>query len=143
MAETIPHTIRSQVFDVHFSNGYSAMEVQDAFSRAQRNTLEQVIEEVLNEFEEPGIYMRANTLQLDIGTVRFDHLDEDLAEKVKSHLRNAIQRLLDQGSINKNTEAAGIVRETPAENAYAMFRHFLLHGVLPWWASTQPSLDAL
>src|SRR5262245_20604912 len=104
MAETLPHTIRSQVFDVHFTSSHAPMEVQDAFSRAQRNTLERVIEEVLNEFEEPGIHMRANTLQLDIGPVRLSHLDQDLAEKVRIHLRYAIQRLLDQGSINKGIE---------------------------------------
>lgn len=141
MAEAPSHIILSQVFDVQCSDDYSPRDVQDAFSRVQRNTLERVIGEVLDEFEESGVYMRAGTVQLDIGPVRYDHLDEDLSEKVRQQLRNTLQMLVDQGSVDRKTAGPALKRETSADIAYRTFEHFLLQGTMPWWAQNRTSVD--
>lgn len=137
------NVIGSQRFEIGMDRKRRPMDVQDAFSRAQRNVLEKVINEVLNEFAPADRWYRLDAVHLDIGTVSYDHLERDLAEGVRLHLRRALRSLMDQAEQGGDHMDDGRSLDQ-AVHLTELLRHYLLNGTYPWWGTRElPVPDTL
>lgn len=137
------NVIGTQRFEVGMNLKRRPIEVQDAFARAQRNQLERTISEVLEEFARPDRWHRLGSVQLNIGPVSYDHLERDLNEGVKLHLRRALRGLFDHAEQEAVASPEDAVLD-PAMHLTELLRHYLLHGTYPWWGTAElPGPDAL
>ena len=100
-----------------------------------------LMEEVLDELDVPGMTIRLDSIELDLGDLRVDSLEEDFRWAVKRELRKELMAQL-RGSGGEKPQHGNIVDHAQATSD--LLSHILRHGFLPWWSSDSPkSLDQL
>jgi hypothetical protein len=130
-----PHLIRTQVFEVSFTSKDKSHELQDKISRLFNNSLFEKMEALFDRMIPENRTLRIDSLQIDIGTIPFHWLDEDVAGRIIDKLEQEFLSLL----LRDNTAVAGDEGK-PADNHRAssltLLEYFLLRGTLPWWAGS-------
>jgi len=136
------HIIKRQVIELKVQGAASTARtqpLQDEISRIHRQRLIPLIDKSLTEMSDPDKLYRIESLELDIGAIDPQHLEEDLVEKVRNALR---RELASQIGIQKR--GTGATRQSPRTNSHLeLFEFFARTGNLPWWAeASNPQLLA-
>jgi len=124
------HRIRRQVLELHAPDEDSARRVQSELSRIQRQQLESIIEQCCSELSAPDRVHRIDLLEIDLGTVDFGRLESELPKKLKSVMRKALARQIEQ----QDTEARRRDRAPAVTSQLELLAFFAATGTLPWWA---------
>ena len=123
----------------------SARRVQPELNRIQRQRIESVIEELCSELSSPDRIHRIDLLEVDLGTLDFESLENELPGKLKPAMRKALSREIER----QDSEARRNDDDPAITSQLELIAHFAATGTLPWWAdSANPlliseALDAL
>lgn len=133
------HIIKRQVIELTVQGTTRAQPLQDEVSRIYRQRLIPVIEQCLSEMSDPDKLYRIESLELDLGPLNLQHLEEDFVEKVSHSLRREFAAQI------RNLESApDTVPQSPGTTSQLeLFANFARTGHLPWWAdASNPHLLA-
>ncbi|MEM6270379.1 MAG: contractile injection system tape measure protein [Bacteroidota bacterium] len=78
---------------------------------------------------DPEEVIRIDRLQLDLGGIDLTNLEEDLARKLETQLRDAFFRMRSGG---QGPDLPKLVVEPASFSKIALLEHFLQYGILPW-----------
>lgn len=154
------HIIQYEIFDIGFPRRSGAVDLQNRVSRLAGGRLDRVMGEVFDRLAGPGVWLKIDSLQLDIGVIPYANFEEHLLERCAEALERELLTLLaemgysglpDSGpglgdrGVRANGDAHvgtadGIIIDRmrgPVKARYLdLLEYFLLQGTLPWWANS-------
>jgi hypothetical protein len=136
MAEA--HVIGRQLFDLHFYSQKEAYNLQTKVSYLFREKLKFILEKHLEAVSSPGVVIRLDQLDLDLGDIPYDNIEEEFPRRFEEALRKTLPAQVE--GIWRQTDSNGSIKRLP-ENMLLLLQLFLLNGHLPWWSHTQQSGD--
>jgi len=134
------HVILRQTVELTVDRAHDAWPIQEEASRILRKA-QPLIERCCDDSSSPDRLHRIERLELDLGAVDPQRLEEELVSKFGAALRRGLAEQIGQQVSAASSPAAA--------SQWDLFSHFVRRGSLPWWAdlsrANQPreSLDAL
>ena len=114
-----------------------AQPLQTEVSRIYRQRIVPILDQYCSELSDPDRIHRIESLELNLGTVRPEHLEEDLVAHVSTQLRALLAEHITADE--RKAEGSGANRKTTSQ--LELFSVFAQTGSVPWWAdSSQPHL---
>jgi hypothetical protein len=131
------HIIKRQVFELTVGRGMDAQRLQTEMSRIYRQRIVPLIDQYCTALSAPDRIHRIALLDLDLGQVDLQHLEEALVARISTQL-SAL--LADQISAQER-HAASPDTHPKTTSQLELFSLFAQTGSLPWWADAgQPHL---
>ena len=141
MAARPEHRVRRQRLVVDAATPELALALQSRLSELNQRALLPAIEAVLAELAPPGRQVRIDRLDVDLGEMTPDALDDELPRRLRAALREALGDALRGGP---DDPAPGVAWRREGEARMELLGHWLARGTLPFWAPrAPPSLEAL
>ncbi len=132
-------SIKEQVFDIEFSNRSLAYELQNRISRFSNHRLTHLMNDSFEKLVPENSFIRLDTVTLDIGSVSYDRLEEELETKLIASLE---EQLLQQIILlRENRSEQGNARIEDISGDESLLEFFLLQGTLPWWVHKNADFD--
>ncbi|MFO0576844.1 MAG: contractile injection system tape measure protein [Polyangia bacterium] len=126
------HRIRRQIFEVTVEDSSAAWRVQTELARIQSQRLGAILDRCLSELSTPERLVRIDSLEVDLGPLDPDNLEQDLVEKLGPALRAALLQRIEQ-----DRQDDALTGEDPAvRSQLELVAFFARTGNLPWWADT-------
>ncbi|WP_163869105.1 contractile injection system tape measure protein [Myxococcus eversor] len=125
------HHIRKQTLHVELESEAQALELQPRLSDFNRRRLLAIIEQVFDAVDIPGLHLRIDRLDVDLGTVPLDNFEQVVEERLTARLREVVEQAVHARRV---APPSGEQPRTEAEVRLELFEHYLLHGTLPYWA---------
>lgn len=132
------HVIGRQLFDLHFYSQKEAYNLQTKVSYLFREKLKFILEKHLQEVSSPGVVIRLDQLDLDLGDIPYDRIEEEFPKRFEEALKKTLPAQIENAW--RQPGANGNIKRLP-ENMLLLLQLFLLNGHLPWWSHTQQSGD--
>ena len=133
--ENQKHIIQQQVVEVNFYDKKLAQDVFKEISQLSKTTLGDLTNSLLDKTANADTYIRIDQLELDIGTLNYPIDNIEFAKRYEEELEKALTNYLikHKGSqtLSSNEESTQNFIASYAQ----LLTHFLVKGVLPWWAS--------
>jgi hypothetical protein len=127
MAET--YTIFRSVVELGFYDQREAWPLQTRVSYLFQDKLKKIIEEECKRVDSPDLHYAVDLLDLDLGDIAEDELEQELPQKLAEALRKSLAGELE--NIRNRSGANGhVYRRT--ESTLRLLHHFLITGELPW-----------
>jgi len=117
-----------------------ARSVMDRLSRLHHDALESLLERVFSELSPPGRWDRLESLELDLGTLQANDLEQQLPQRLEAALRRALASRLPPPLPQPLPPETSPAAPGPAADADGLQRQlellavFTATGSLPWWA---------
>lgn len=99
------HIIKKQVFEVEVVGEAKAQEVQNKLGAIFKNKVLPLLNETLNRLSPPNVLHRIDSLEIDLGQLRVNHLEEDIATQVQKALTKSLQSSIAQADTVPSAEA--------------------------------------
>ncbi|MCY1001157.1 contractile injection system tape measure protein [Myxococcus sp. MISCRS1] len=125
------HHLRKQTLRVTLASEEQALALQPRLSDFNRRRLLAIIEKVFDAVDVPGLHLRLDRLDVDLGTVPFDDFERVVEERLSLRLQEAVEQAVRER--RSSTQAEDRPR-TEEELRLELLEHYLLHGTLPFWA---------
>lgn len=93
---------------------------------------EQVAEEVLTLYNPPNEHLEIDLLELDLGTIAEEELDEQFPLRLREKLEEALSKYVFDSTVQQSVKRVSIT-----ENAFQLLCRFLLNGSMAWNAQQQ------
>lgn len=123
--ESTNHHIRSQVFEVGFYKPTDTFPFQRELSAIIRNDLGSITEKCLEGIDEPEQVTSIGRLELDLGKIPHDRLQQQLPLRYREALCKELKRCMNN--------PANTTQVRPQQlQAIPLIVHFLLKGYMPW-----------
>lgn len=151
------HCIESLQFEVDFASAEEAFEEQDRIAAFARTRAPRIIDEVFDQFSHAGRVWRFESLEIDLGQVERDALEELWEARLRERLAQALQEqqaalsglaqarprdvsaeYMHDENTNENTPPTQ--QHSREQTQLDTLLHFLRRGHLPWHA---PQADGL
>ncbi len=133
------HIIKRQVVELQIGGAIDAQQLQAEVSRIYRQRIMPLIDRYCSELSAPELIHRIDSLELNIGTIQPQHLEEELIAKVDNQLRALLAEQITADE--QRAESSGADRKTASH--LELFSIFAQTGSVPWWAdSSHPYLLA-
>lgn len=127
------HIIQYEVVEIGGCSRLRAVELQNRVSRMAGN-MTAIMEEIFERLVGPGTLIRIDELQLDIGTIPYEHFENYFMERFAAMLEKELRARI-------NAKSAVIIPgQQHAEDGQFLItcldllEYFLVRGTLPWWA---------
>jgi hypothetical protein len=129
--DSVPaHIIRRQILEFRGVREADARQLQEDAGKLFREKILPLLDRYLSEHSPGDVIHRIDLLELDIGTVFRNNLEEDFVKKIIQQLEIYFQP---QPSSDSNFKAEK--EEIPDEKSHLqIFSFFIETGSLPWWA---------
>ncbi|NTX08623.1 contractile injection system tape measure protein [Myxococcus sp. CA040A] len=125
------HHIRKQTLRVELESEAQALVLQPRLSDFNRKRLLAIIEQVFDSVDVPGLHLRIDRLDVDLGTVPLDNFEQVVEERLTARLREVVEQAVHARRV---APAEGEQPRTEAEVRLELLEHYLVHGTLPYWA---------
>ncbi|NET44181.1 contractile injection system tape measure protein [Okeania sp. SIO2B3] len=150
------HIIKKQVIELNLSSQQGAFTLQNEVSRIYRQKVVPLIDNLLSQSIAPDTIHRINTLEINLGNIDINNLEQDLIEKILEQIQQELEvefsssvkqtNISESGQKNvdssnysapqqdrklKNLEAFKIKNKRRSQ--LEIFSYFLDTGMLPWW----------
>ncbi|MDQ3109390.1 MAG: contractile injection system tape measure protein [Bacteroidota bacterium] len=132
------HVIGRQLFDLHFYSQKEAYNLQTKVSYLFREKLKSILEKQLSAASSPGVIIRIDQLELDLGDIPYEQLEEEFPKRFEEALKKNLPAQVE--SAWRQPGMQGNIKQLP-ENMLLLLQLFLLNGHLPWWTHSQQSAD--
>ena len=131
------HVIKRQVIELTVQRPEDAQAYQDVLSRIYRQRILPWMEYHLNKISDPERLDRIDTLELDIGALNPELLEEDFVSRLEALLSTELS-----SQINPQAEASEEAGTRSSPHAsLELFAFFVSTGNLPWWAdASRPTI---
>ncbi|GEN05988.1 hypothetical protein SAMN05443572_102895 [Myxococcus fulvus] len=125
------HHLRKQTLRVTLESEEQALALQPRLSDFNRRRLLAIIEKVFDAVDVPGLHLRIDRLDVDLGTVPFDAFEQVVEERLTLRLQEAVEQAVRERRSSTREEDRP---RTEEELKLELLEHYLLHGTLPFWA---------
>ena len=88
------HIIRKQVLELSVPDQQQLNWIQEEVSRVLRDQIWPQLEKVFDQYGPPGKVIRIDSIDIDIGKIRLEHLAKDLTRQVLEQFPKALQELV-------------------------------------------------
>jgi hypothetical protein len=126
------HVIKRQTVEITLAKKTQAWELQQALSRIFQQRIPALLDRCLSEASSPDCLHRIDCLELDLGELDSNRLEDELLERIEATLRQALSEEIAHG------EALPVAQQqcNPVPAHLELFEHFVREGYLPWWADS-------
>ncbi len=135
------HIIQKQAFDISFASREKAFTLQGRISSLFHAQLEQVIEHIFDRLIPADTVVKFDALQVDIGRIHLDRLEEEFAEKLGIALEKELGDRLRQAGNTGNISDENTRFSAFKAGYLDLLEYFLITGGLPWWAAGENMTD--
>ncbi|MCP3063930.1 hypothetical protein LXT21_34650 [Myxococcus sp. K38C18041901] len=125
------HHLRKQTLRVTLESEEQALALQPRLSDFNRRRLLAIIEKVFDAVDVPGLHLRIDRLDVDLGTVPFDDFEQVVEERLTLRLHEAAEQAVQKRRSSTREEDRPRTEEALR---LELMEHYLLHGTLPFWA---------
>lgn len=129
------HIIQKQVFDIQFMSDQKPFELQNRVSNLFYSRIEKIMLIVLDQMIPEGLLYRFNLIELDLGVLPYDRMEELLPLRLQEALEKELKDKRPLPAYYAGTNEDSQKRPVPDQACLELLSHFLLSGNLPWWAS--------
>lgn len=126
------HILKRQIIELTVPNQKIAPAIQDEISRVYRQRIVPLIDQYCSELSTPDRLYRIDRLELDLGTLDVENLEEQFIASIKTALRQELSAQIEQ---QEQTPQPG--QNPKTLSALELFTLFVRTGTLPWWADHQ------
>lgn len=126
------NTIGRIQFDFTMRNEAFAQQLYAHWDGFFRDSFEKIADEVMAEYDHPSKQVVINNLNLDLGAIPEDELDEQFPLRFRGALEEALSNCITEHASPKN-----MVSTTVETNYFDLLTYFLLNGTLPWYTATE------
>ncbi len=128
------HIIGQQFLELGFESEADAVQLQHEIGTLFRQNVLPVIEEVFDRYSPPDTYIRLDRIEIDIGRLTREALGQQFAERI----REALEAQLADSNQRAPSHQAGtqVLRQSTHEHTLNLWHFALVHGFLPWWATS-------
>jgi len=128
------YNIQKIIFSVEVNAKEKAYELQNRISRIVNDSLLNCVDSFLNKNIADDFVLKINRLVIDIGEIEEDYLEQDIISRFIEHFCNEISAAILLLNSKQFHFKDGIYSEPTFQNKLKLLEHFLLTGVLLWWA---------
>lgn len=126
------HVIKRQTVEISLGDREAAWPIQQTLSRIFQQHFPAILDLHLSELSTADCLHRIDCLELDLGELDSNRLEDDILERIDATLREALR------GQTGNTQSQQHNETTLAH--LQLFEHFVREGYLPWWADNTQSL---
>jgi hypothetical protein len=137
------HVVQYQMFDVDFANPAKSYELQNKISNIFHNELTQSMDELFTRLIPENIVITLDELTIDLGSIAYDGLENNLANLVLIELEKELLYRLRLQTANTENEGPAGQFKTYEASCVGLLEYFLMTGTLPWWATGDFMTDPL
>ncbi|NEO70768.1 contractile injection system tape measure protein [Moorena sp. SIO3H5] len=94
------HIIKKQIIELNLSSQQGAFELQNEVSRLYRHKVLPLIDNLFNQFSDLDTIHRINTLEIDLGNIDINNLEQELIDKIIAQIQ---QQLEEQISLSNSS----------------------------------------
>lgn len=135
MKKEARHIIRKQLVDLRVTEALEGARLQHKVSELMNGEVVAIMERLLNSFDKDKEWIQIDRLELDLGHLDKERLEEDLLQKMEDSLRQALQDKLNAAPASDG--GTGVQRSGAQLSVFEAFQYYLHNGVLPWWSPAQ------
>ncbi|NEQ10531.1 MAG: hypothetical protein F6K37_32815, partial [Moorea sp. SIO4E2] len=81
------HIIKKQIIELNLSSQQGAFELQNEVSRIYRHKVLPLIDNLLSQFSDLDTIHRINTLEIDLGNIDINNLEQELIDKILEQIQ--------------------------------------------------------
>ena len=97
------HIIKKQIIELNLSSQQGAFELQNEVSRIYRHKVVPLIDNLLSHLSESETIHRINTLEIDLGKIDINNLEQELIHKIVEQIQ---QQLAEKISLSSSSSSA-------------------------------------
>jgi hypothetical protein len=127
------HRIKRQIVELTVRDGAQAERVQARMSQLQSRVIVPLIERICSELSAPGRVHRIESLQVDLGVLDLDDLEQELGARLGHALRTALAARIGEDD-HASRPSGDSAAPAQARSRLELFAVFARTGTLPWWA---------
>ncbi|NEQ75360.1 MAG: hypothetical protein F6K23_21285 [Okeania sp. SIO2C9] len=150
------HIIKKQVIELNLSSQRDAFALQNEVSRIYRQKVVPLIDNLLSQSISPDTIHRINTLEINLGNIDINNLEQDLIEKILEQIQQELEvefsssvkqtNISESGKKNVDSSNSSALQqdrkfknlqkfeiENKRRSQLEIFSYFLETGILPWW----------
>ena len=86
------HVIKKQILELELSSKNGAFELQNQIGKIYRDKIVPLIDTYCSQFSSPDAIDRINRLELDIGKIDINNLEQDLIQKVEAQIKQQLSK---------------------------------------------------
>ncbi len=143
------HIIKKQIIELNLSSQQGAFELQNEVSRIYRSKVIPLIDDLLTKFSNSDIIHKINTLEINLGNIDINNLEQELIDKIVEQIQPALSEKISLSSSNFSTQSNPNVKlneSSPSDQIETsniasktasqldIFSYFIQTGMLPWWS---------
>jgi len=157
------HNIQKMVFEIKSIQQKHAYEIQNEIASICEGFLLKEIDALFTKYDHEHLTIRIDRIEIDLGEITKDELQETLIRKIRTELEKILQQLKKQDRLNRNEstensayvlnhladfttecgKAQGLKIITERQQSWELFIHFIIKGYFPWWATHEVEFDVL
>ncbi len=127
------HIIREQYLDVELNGTESdGLALQRRLPGICEQSLTPAIERVLDRFSRPEEHLYIERLEIDMGAISLEHVEQQLSFAVAEWLEKWLRENIPAGKLSSIIISRNVRRETEQHSINEAFIYFLKKGRLPW-----------
>ncbi|MEL6865089.1 MAG: contractile injection system tape measure protein, partial [Bacteroidota bacterium] len=121
--------------------------IQNRISRLVKRRLSAQLDALFSAFSDPGVSVKLDRLELDVGSILIEDLERELPQKLEEELRKELLRLQQQQGVLISKRALSIEpgqrktsQGTPAQirvQSLKILQVYLEKGSFPWWVPSE------
>ncbi|HAS46063.1 MAG TPA: hypothetical protein DCS93_36610 [Microscillaceae bacterium] len=96
------HIIKKQIFEVEVKGQEKAWDIQQKLGEIFQKQVLPALNQALNKLSPPNVIHRIDQLEIDLGKIRLDHLEEDVTQVVQKVIQQSFQKVLPKADIHPN-----------------------------------------
>ena len=133
------HVVKRQTIELAVSDQLGqdqirVQQLQSEVSRIYRQRIIPLLDEIFSELSSPEQIHRIERLEIDVGQITPNNLEQSLVTRVRTELRQALGQEISQSAPDGQAQ-------TQTESYVEVLTFFLRTGSLPWWATAnQPDI---
>ncbi|WP_424099673.1 contractile injection system tape measure protein [Moorena producens] len=98
------HIIKKQIIELNLSSQQGAFELQNEVSRLYRRKVLPLIDNLFNQFSDLDTIHRINTLEIDLGNIDINNLEQELIEKIIAQIQQQLEEQISRSTSSFSTQ---------------------------------------
>ena len=121
------HIIKAQQYQIGLQDQDEAYRVQSAISGLQESRINQLLDDILNKFDDKDAIFRFSTIQLDLGSIKKSNYENELIYRLEEELTKFLSNaILENGQMREGS------RIPTHEGKLESLAFFLKNGYVKW-----------
>ncbi|NES45595.1 MAG: hypothetical protein F6K20_30990, partial [Moorea sp. SIO2C4] len=98
------HIIKKQIIELNLSSQQGAFELQNEVSRIYRHKVLPLIDNLLSQFSDLDTIHRINTLEIDLGNIDINNLEQELIDKILEQIQQQLAEQISHSNYSLSTQ---------------------------------------